>query len=722
MAHEEIVDLDDVLQAEREELALRRNQAGFRHQRQTEPDHLYQPEDIDDPVGLAVSGGGVRSAAFSLGVLQAFYERGLLRFCDYLSTVSGGSYVGGFLSSLAVHGHTDLRWTGRESASTQNGASNGAASRAAHCNGSSAGVPSPPPTTPSPATRPSSASVADVRQRTDTLAERITIEPDDQRRQPHYVRRLVLGSSYLERPLLFFSHWLPGFLQNNLIALSSLLCVCALVAWLFRLLDTDNWMRVLRALGFSDDISRAYFPAVVLFGVWALVLGYRALKSFLGNRTGRTSVAPSLTLLLLITGLLSTVSLIGVGDVSTSLFLHRLNIPLNPEFIAYMQTVAQWVLYTVLAAAIIPYLSADALLRSGSAGASWRDRFIFRFATHAMLWGVPLVVFGLLASENISQHNRLREDHYLLSNNTIANWPDFVAVLKPNVSTSAASTAPVSPPPTAPTSPPPTAPASPASSNPTAPEIALESVQAKLWKQLEGSTYPASLPVLGALSKILPTESLTSATLDESPADPSAAALLQKVANKSQHRIELERHTSFGGRISSCSPGCSAPATTMASSSSWSPIGGSNTTATWPQRRSTISCCRRIFPPNSRSWPNGSAVARTASYDQRPPALPAIPRNSSPPTRMRGRCCPDQVRCLSDAPGEFPPNAAAGGHRRLLPGHGSRAVLLECRPVSGARATVAGARCLPTSGRAAAQPGRNFRGDDGDRSAEFGKG
>jgi patatin-like phospholipase len=45
-------------------------------------------------VGLAFSGGGIRSATFSLGVLQALAKLDVLRHCDYLSTVSGGGYIG----------------------------------------------------------------------------------------------------------------------------------------------------------------------------------------------------------------------------------------------------------------------------------------------------------------------------------------------------------------------------------------------------------------------------------------------------------------------------------------------------------------------------------------------------------------------------------------------------------------------------------------------------
>ncbi len=49
--------------------------------------------------GLALSGGGIRSATFALGVLQGLASRGLLRRFDYLSTVSGGGYIGSWLAA-----------------------------------------------------------------------------------------------------------------------------------------------------------------------------------------------------------------------------------------------------------------------------------------------------------------------------------------------------------------------------------------------------------------------------------------------------------------------------------------------------------------------------------------------------------------------------------------------------------------------------------------------
>jgi hypothetical protein len=50
-------------------------------------------------VGLALSGGGIRSATFALGVLQTLAQRDLLGRVKYLSTVSGGGYIGTFLGA-----------------------------------------------------------------------------------------------------------------------------------------------------------------------------------------------------------------------------------------------------------------------------------------------------------------------------------------------------------------------------------------------------------------------------------------------------------------------------------------------------------------------------------------------------------------------------------------------------------------------------------------------
>jgi hypothetical protein len=49
--------------------------------------------------GVAFSGGGIRSATFNLGFLQGLAQARMLPKISYLSTVSGGGYIGGWLIS-----------------------------------------------------------------------------------------------------------------------------------------------------------------------------------------------------------------------------------------------------------------------------------------------------------------------------------------------------------------------------------------------------------------------------------------------------------------------------------------------------------------------------------------------------------------------------------------------------------------------------------------------
>ena len=51
-------------------------------------------------VGISLSGGGIRSATTNLGILQALSKMGILPLVDYVSTVSGGGYIGSCLTSL----------------------------------------------------------------------------------------------------------------------------------------------------------------------------------------------------------------------------------------------------------------------------------------------------------------------------------------------------------------------------------------------------------------------------------------------------------------------------------------------------------------------------------------------------------------------------------------------------------------------------------------------
>ncbi|HKR59423.1 MAG TPA: patatin-like phospholipase family protein [Pyrinomonadaceae bacterium] len=60
---------------------------------------IYQRRHERKPAALCLSGGGIRSATFALGLLQGLARQNLLTQFDYLSTVSGGGYIGAWLTA-----------------------------------------------------------------------------------------------------------------------------------------------------------------------------------------------------------------------------------------------------------------------------------------------------------------------------------------------------------------------------------------------------------------------------------------------------------------------------------------------------------------------------------------------------------------------------------------------------------------------------------------------
>ena len=92
---------ENVLRGEHEAINLRRDN---KHRKpvkasNTIKDELYGRSGNFDTLGVALSGGGIRSAAFCIGALQALDAHEILENADYLSTVSGGGYAGVAVSS-----------------------------------------------------------------------------------------------------------------------------------------------------------------------------------------------------------------------------------------------------------------------------------------------------------------------------------------------------------------------------------------------------------------------------------------------------------------------------------------------------------------------------------------------------------------------------------------------------------------------------------------------
>lgn len=91
-ADESVVPLQKIAADETREIFLRRQALSTMQTGDTK-------ERLSNACGLALSGGGIRSATFCLGIVQVLVKKQLFHHFDYLSTVSGGGYLGAFLST-----------------------------------------------------------------------------------------------------------------------------------------------------------------------------------------------------------------------------------------------------------------------------------------------------------------------------------------------------------------------------------------------------------------------------------------------------------------------------------------------------------------------------------------------------------------------------------------------------------------------------------------------
>ncbi len=352
---------DEVFKREMQEILKRRREANI----PIDKDEAGNPKSpAGDLVGLALSGGGVRSASFNLGLLQSLYQNGVLRRIDYMSTVSGGGYVGGSLSSLALHPETEFDWKSNSAGSTEH----------------------------HPAVDPE-------------LGGHFPLTPSKDGRQPPRVLELIHGGHYLRHPLIFLNRYLIGVLLTNVVALSLVFAVASLAAWLFRSLDHTWMINWLYALGFQGDVGRAFFPTTTGFFLWVFMWGISYWRR--GSQAEGQFARLFLTLTI-VSFMLAGASLLGTGDVSLTHLRDNYGIEPPSEIVRIISSDLKTYFLIGLALALIPYLRIKDLIRSGTRPRTAVEGWIFAIASRALLYGIPLVIFGWLARENISYFNENR--------------------------------------------------------------------------------------------------------------------------------------------------------------------------------------------------------------------------------------------------------------------------------------------------------------------------
>ncbi|MBK9338342.1 MAG: hypothetical protein IPM98_18090 [Lewinellaceae bacterium] len=85
----------DVILQEKEQLRLRRQKLGIEHSGSPDQENWF---------GIALSGGGIRSATINLGFLKTLNRFGILTKADYLSSVSGGGYTHAYIQATIQGG------------------------------------------------------------------------------------------------------------------------------------------------------------------------------------------------------------------------------------------------------------------------------------------------------------------------------------------------------------------------------------------------------------------------------------------------------------------------------------------------------------------------------------------------------------------------------------------------------------------------------------------
>ncbi len=351
---EAVVDLKKVCERELGEISLRREREFDRR----EDDAVIRKSLI----GLALSGGGVRSAAFSLGVLQGLHRYGVLPFIDYLSTVSGGGYAGAYLSSSALR------------------------SQATDADEPESDFKFP---------------VADL----------------DGKQSPRMLK-FIHGGSYLRKTGVFINRYLTGLFLIWLVVLSGLMAMASLVTYVFRMLDIPTCMDWTTALGFKGDVLRALFPSAVLFGLWALMW---AISYFKFGRHATGNIARFFFYMLVASLLVALAALLGTGDISFS------GGSSHTSFSMTFRTL----IFGGIAASLLPYLTPQRLIQSGTNPRNVGEKYVFWLTTRALAYGVPFLFVAYFARENISHYNDYRDDRLVRSD--IRKWEPAAPMWTPFV-------------------------------------------------------------------------------------------------------------------------------------------------------------------------------------------------------------------------------------------------------------------------------------------------
>lgn len=366
-----VADVEKVHQAELKAIVERREKAFGE-----KPDKDQVSNSL---VGLALSGGGVRSGAVCLGLIDALRKEKALKLVDYLSTVSGGGYAGAHLSSGSLQDDAVTEQETRES--VEESAAQNAEEPAAN------GAP--------PAAE-------NERKRSWGVG-----------RLPSRTLQLIHGGSYLHFTPRFFNRHLIGLVSMSAFLISFLLLVAAATALVFRCMDYTVCRTLIYALGFDDEVKLAFFPSFILFFSW-LFAWILSCVIRVPNWAGR--ITQILLIMLILVTLVAISTLLGDGEITSR---NKAGVSISKDTTAFSSAFGTLLISAVIAS-LLPYFSFKRLIRSGKSPKNAFEKYTFWVASRALVYGLPFVAVAFFAQENISGWNERRDDR--LSWTEIKSW------------------------------------------------------------------------------------------------------------------------------------------------------------------------------------------------------------------------------------------------------------------------------------------------------------
>jgi hypothetical protein len=302
----------------------------------------------DKLIGLALSGGGLRSALFNDGFLQGLSHSGFLRYVDYVCSVSGGGYIAGHLATRSEENsqqgfHDDQRgdgqprwWLGRS------------------------------PTTGE-------------------------VDANRLRGVGRY-----LASKFALAPSFLWSLLLSVLVYAGLVGV-----VSTLLALFYRSFDDPMFRLLLRDVldfKFGGELAIAFYPTLIVLLGWLLFCVF----GWFRNSPRQSAINRSGLLLFLSAACISVAVFIGNGktdvsrDGSASIMLNHY---------------AQWLAFAAAALQLVAFVGRDRLFRSERDEAHYWQKGLQKIATTGVILFACFAMVHWMSREDISGYTSQRSPH-----------------------------------------------------------------------------------------------------------------------------------------------------------------------------------------------------------------------------------------------------------------------------------------------------------------------